>query len=87
MIREDRELLAELGKWWFWRRRCTVYAALDYATRQSLDVVWWKVLGELGRNMSLEDVRRWNAERREKDVAGRSAPGDGETAVLGSVRE
>ena len=74
-------------KWRFWRRRCTVYVALDYAMRQSLDVVWWKVFVELGREVSLEDVRRWNGERREKDAAGRSTPGDGETAVMGGVRE
>jgi hypothetical protein len=55
-------------KWRFWRRRCTVYVALDYAMRQSLDVVWWKVFVELGREVSLEDVRRWNGERREKDA-------------------
>jgi hypothetical protein len=63
--------------WRFWRRRrrCTVYVALDYAMRQSLDVVWWKVFVELGREVSLEDVRRWNGERREKDAASRSTPG------------
>ncbi|HSL07305.1 MAG TPA: hypothetical protein VK887_04910 [Pseudonocardiaceae bacterium] len=75
-------------KWRFWRRRrCTVYVALDYAMMQSLDVVWWKVFVELGREVSLEDVRRWNGERREKDAAGRSTPGDEETAVMGRVRE
>ncbi|MGH3897105.1 MAG: hypothetical protein ACRDTA_02405 [Pseudonocardiaceae bacterium] len=46
--------------WRFWRRRrrCTVYAALDYTMRQRLDVVWWKVFGELGWKVSLEEVRR-----------------------------
>lgn len=75
--------------WRFWRprRRCTVYTALDYAMGQSLDVVWWKVFGGLGREVSLADVRRWNGERREKDAAGGSAPGDGDTAVMGRVRE
>jgi hypothetical protein len=75
-------------KWRFWRRRrCTVCVALDYAMMQSLDVVWWKVFVELGREVSLEDVRRRNGERREKDAAGRSTPGDEETAVMGRVRE
>lgn len=71
-------------KWRFWRgrRRCTVYATLDYAMGQNLDVVWWKVFGGLGREVSLADVRRWNGERQEKDAAGRRAPGDGETAVM-----
>ncbi len=38
--------------WRFWRprRRCRVYAALDYAMGQSLDVVWWKVFEGLGRH-------------------------------------
>ena len=74
-------------KWRFWCRRCTVHVAVDYAMRQSLDVVWWKVFAELGREVSLEDVRRWNGKRREKDEASRSAPGDGDTAVMGRVRE
>lgn len=75
--------------WRFWRlrRRCTVYAALDYAMRQSLDVVWWKVFVELGREVSLEDVRRWNGERQEKNAADPSPPGDEETVVIGRVRE
>lgn len=57
---------------WTWRlrarrRRCTVYAALDYAMGQSLDVAWWKVLAELGREVSLGEVRRWNRERCQKN--------------------
>lgn len=47
-------------KWRFWcrRRRCTVYSALDYSMGQSVDVVWWKIFEGLGREVSLEDVRR-----------------------------
>ncbi len=46
--------------WRFWRRRrrCTVYVALDHVMGQSLDVVWWKTFEGLGREVSLEDVRR-----------------------------
>ncbi len=64
-------------KWRFWRRRrrCTVYVALDHAMGQSLDVVWWKVFEGLGREVSLEDVRRWNGKHRERDATGRSIPG------------
>jgi hypothetical protein len=62
-------------------------AALDYAMRQSLDVVWWKVFVELGREVSLEDVRRWNDERQEKNAADLGPPGDEETVVIGRVRE
>jgi len=63
--------------WRFWRRRrrCTVYVALDYALGQSVDVVWWKVFAGLRREVSLEDVRRRNRERREKDPTGRSTQG------------
>ena len=57
---------------WTWRRwprrrRCTVHRALDHALRESLDVVWWEVFNALGRKVSLEEVRGWNAERREND--------------------
>ena len=79
---------------WAWLRRrlravltSSDCLALDYAMRQSLDVVWWKVFVELGREVSLEDVRRWNGERREKNVADPSLPGDEETVVIGRVRE
>ena len=32
-------------EWRFWRRRprCSVYGALDFAMRQGLDVVWWRL--------------------------------------------
>jgi hypothetical protein len=46
-------------KWRFWypRRRCTVYGALDHAMGQRPDVLWWKLFEESGREASLAGVR------------------------------
>ncbi|MCA1705363.1 MAG: hypothetical protein LC808_19750 [Actinobacteria bacterium] len=46
-------------RFWRRRRRCTVYGALDQAMGQGIDVVWWKVFEGLGRDVNLEDVRKW----------------------------
>jgi hypothetical protein len=60
---------------WQWRfghrrRRCTVYAALDYAMGQSADVLWWEVFEGSEQGVSLEEVRDWVEERRECETAG-----------------
>jgi hypothetical protein len=51
--------------WRFWRRRprCTVCRALAFALHQSLDVVWWQLLGSTGKQCSLADVREWLRQR------------------------
>jgi hypothetical protein len=51
--------------WRFWHRRprCTVCRALAFALRQSLDVVWWQLLGSTGKKCSLVDVREWLRQR------------------------
>lgn len=58
--------------WRFWhrRRRCTVYRALDHAMGQSPDVLWWRLFGIAGWDVSLADVREWIAERRDNETAG-----------------
>lgn len=48
---------------WYWRFRirrpqCTVRGTLDFAMKQELAVVWWQVFGHIGRQASLEEVRR-----------------------------
>jgi hypothetical protein len=48
---------------WYWRFRirrpqCTVCGAVDFAMKQELAVVWWRVFGSAGQQMSLEEVRR-----------------------------
>jgi len=52
-------------KWRFWRRRrrCTVHQALGLAMDQSLDVVWWCVLENIGGKSNLSEVRAWMAKR------------------------
>jgi hypothetical protein len=52
-------------RWRFWRRRrrCTVHQALDLAVSQSLEVVWWLVLENVGRKRNLAEVRAWVAGR------------------------
>jgi hypothetical protein len=51
--------------WRFWRRRspCTVYSNLNFAMSQSMDVAWWQLFGSMGRPTSLDEVRKWMAER------------------------
>ena len=48
---------------WHRRPRCSVYGALDFAMRQGLDVVWWRLFESVGRSVSLEEVRGWMEER------------------------
>jgi len=43
--------------------------ALDHAMCQSFDVLWWKLLEESGREMSLADVRKCIGKRREREGA------------------
>lgn len=52
-------------EWGLWRRRprCSVYRALDFAMRQELDVVWWRLCESVGRHVSLEESRGWVEER------------------------
>ena len=47
--------------WRLWHRRprCTVYRALDFAMEQPLDVVWWQLLTNMGRDVVLDEVREW----------------------------
>ncbi len=51
-------------EWRFWRGppRCSVYRALDFAMRQGLDVVWWRLCESVGRHVSLEKSRGWRKE-------------------------
>lgn len=52
-------------RWPFWylRPRCTVFRSVDLAVGQSLDVVWWRLLGSVGREVRLVEVREWVAQR------------------------
>lgn len=36
-----------------------MYRALDFVFSQPLDVVWWRLLDSVGRELSLEEVREW----------------------------
>ena len=59
---------------WQWRfghrrRRCTVYAALDHAMGQTVDVLWWKLFEAWGQEWSLDEVREWVEARRECETA------------------
>jgi len=56
-------------RFWYRRRRCTVYRALDHTMGQSPDVLWWTLFGTVASGMSLMDVREWLAERRDKETA------------------
>ncbi|MGH3938636.1 MAG: hypothetical protein ACRDTG_08350, partial [Pseudonocardiaceae bacterium] len=56
-------------RFWYRRRRCTVYRALDQAMGQSPDVLWWTLFGTAGCDRSLADVREWVAERRDTETA------------------
>lgn len=49
--------------WRPWRPRCTVYRALDFAMEQPLDVVWWQLFESTGRDVFLDEVRKWMAQR------------------------
>lgn len=51
--------------WRFWRRRprCTIYRNLSFALSQGSDEVWWQLFDSLGRRTSLDEVRKWVAER------------------------
>ncbi|MGH3870753.1 MAG: hypothetical protein ACRDSR_04430 [Pseudonocardiaceae bacterium] len=56
-------------RWPFWcrRPRCTVLRSVDLAVGQGLDVVWWQLLGNVGQEARLEEVREW-VEQRKKVV-------------------
>jgi hypothetical protein len=49
----------------FWWRRppCTVCRAFDFAMGQPWDVVWWQLFESLGQQTSLDQARKWVAER------------------------
>lgn len=51
--------------WHFWRRRprCTVYRNLNFVMNQSYDGVWWRLFENLGQRTSLDETRKWVAER------------------------
>lgn len=53
-----------LWNWRFWNRRppCTVCSALSFAMEQELAVAWWRLLGSVGKQASLEEVRGWVGE-------------------------
>ncbi len=55
----------QVKTWRFWRRRppCAVYRSLSFAMGQKIDAVWWQLFESLGRLTSLEEVRKWVAER------------------------
>ena len=52
-------------RWPFWCHlpRCAVFRSVDLAIGQGLDVVWWQLLGSVGREVRLDEVREW-VERR-----------------------
>lgn len=47
--------------WRFWNRRpqCTVCSTLSFAMEQEFAVTWWRLFGSVGKQASLEEVRRW----------------------------
>jgi hypothetical protein len=55
-------------RWPFWHRRpqCTVCRALVFAMGQNLDVVWWQLLTNLDKKISLVDVREWMTQREQQ---------------------
>lgn len=55
-------------RWPFWHRRpqCTVCRALAFAMGQGLDVVWWQLLTNLDKKISLVDVREWMTQREQQ---------------------
>lgn len=48
---------------WRPRPKCAVFQAVEYATGQGLDVVWWELFGVSGWEVGLEEVRGWVQER------------------------
>lgn len=44
---------------WHRRPRCTVFQAVDRATSEGLDVVWWELFAACGREVGLGEVREW----------------------------
>lgn len=48
-------------RWQFWCRspRCPVFRSVDLTVGQGLDVVWWQLLGSMGQEVRLEEVRKW----------------------------
>jgi hypothetical protein len=40
-----------------------VYQALDRATTECLDVVWWELFTASGRHVSLAETREWMKSR------------------------
>lgn len=44
---------------WYRRPRCPVLRSIDLVVGQALDVVWWQLLGSVGRELRLEEVREW----------------------------
>jgi hypothetical protein len=58
--------------WRLWWRRppCTVCRAFDFAMGQPWDVVWWQLFESLGQQASLDQARKWVAERERTSGAG-----------------
>ncbi|MGH3798365.1 MAG: hypothetical protein ACRDSP_26250 [Pseudonocardiaceae bacterium] len=44
---------------WHRRPRCTVYRAFDVAMTQPVDVAWWQLFKDTGRDVTLGEVREW----------------------------
>ncbi len=76
--------------WRIWRRRpqCTVYQAFDFVS-QPMDVAWWQLFKDTGRDVALDEIREWRQQR--EQAVHELTVGDGEvedeTVVLKRITE
>lgn len=77
--------------WRIWRRRpqCTVYRALDFAMAQPIDVVWWQLFKDTGRDVALDEVREWMQQREQtpSEPPAENNDVDDDTVVLNRIPE
>lgn len=76
-------------RWQFWcrRSRCAVLRSVDLAIVQGLDVVWWQLLGNVGQEVRLVEVREWVGQRQQVTRAFAEQRNDGQNhSVRSAIR-
>ncbi|MGQ0775235.1 MAG: hypothetical protein ACT4NY_12570 [Pseudonocardiales bacterium] len=65
-----------------------MYRALNFAMGQPLDIVWWQLYESTGRDVALDEVRRWLEQRDQaaREFNGSEVSGDA-TVVMGRTSE
>ncbi|MGH4019662.1 MAG: hypothetical protein ACRDT0_10600 [Pseudonocardiaceae bacterium] len=47
-------------------KRCPVIDSIGYYIDEELHFIWWQVFGQVGRDMTLEEVEEWVEGQREE---------------------